>query len=85
LEFAAGDNIKSTAEAVQQTKNFEIGVGLDRVTHSVANLPKGVVEGAQAVAHGRRRIDIQRRTVTLSQIGQRHRIAAKCGRDLAAK
>ncbi len=55
LQFTAGDDIESGAQARQQSQDREIGVGLHRVADGVLAAAKGLVKLPVALANRRTR------------------------------
>ncbi len=67
LQFAAGDDIKSSAPFRQQLENRERGVGLDRIADKVIASGECLLKKLQALEDLVRGINVKRRTKFTSQ------------------
>ncbi len=85
LQFAAGNNIETSAELGEQIEDSQIGVGLDCVADQMLAPLERIRELAVAIGQGCVRIDIAGCAKALCDVGQRHLLGAKLVVPVAEK
>jgi hypothetical protein len=71
-QLAARDDVEARAQFRQHLQHGQARVGLDRVAHEVLMRGQRLVERMEVPRQCRPRIDVQRRAVAASELGQRH-------------
>ena len=72
LQLAAGDDVEAGAGLSQRLQHRQVGVGLHREAHQVVHRRQRAVEGAVALQQGVARVQVQRRAMLRSEIGDRN-------------
>src|SRR6202167_1031887 len=75
LQFSARNYVEGASLARQQAQNAQIGICFDGIADGVGNVAKRLLKRPQPLADGGCRIDVERRSIALCEVGQGNAIA----------